>query len=59
MDGVVRYGGEEMSITISIGVSQTNKRMTTPEKLIRSADNTLQKAKTKGKNQVVSAGLSE
>lgn len=47
------------SVTISIGVSQTSKLITTPEKLIRSADNALYRAKAKGKNQVVLAGLSE
>lgn len=47
------------SVTVSIGVSQTSKLITTPDQLIRSADKALYKAKAKGKNQVVLAGLSE
>ena len=47
------------SITISIGVSQTSNLITTPEKLIRSADDALYKAKAKGKNQVVLAAISD
>ncbi|MDA3970291.1 MAG: GGDEF domain-containing protein [Desulfobulbaceae bacterium] len=48
----------DFSVTVSIGVSQTSKFITTPDKLIRYADNALYKAKAKGKNQVVLAGLS-
>jgi diguanylate cyclase (GGDEF)-like protein len=44
---------EDFFVTVSIGVSQTNQHIDTPEKLIHAADEALYKAKKKGKNQVI------
>jgi len=44
---------KEFFVTVSIGLSQTNRRIDTPDKLIHAADLALYKAKNKGKNKVI------
>ena len=44
---------KDFFVTVSIGLSQTNRRIDTPDKLINAADSALYKAKNKGKNQVI------
>jgi len=44
---------KEFFVTVSIGLSQTNRLTDTPGKLINAADVALYKAKNKGKNQVI------
>jgi len=44
---------KDFSVTVSIGLSQTNRLIDTPDKLIHAADLALYKAKNKGKNQVI------
>ena len=44
---------KDFSVTVSIGLSQTNRRIDTPDKLIHAADLALYKAKNKGKNKVI------
>ena len=46
-------------ITVSIGISQTSHLITTPQALIRSADDALYQAKSNGKNQVVLASIAD
>lgn len=46
---------KEFSVTVSIGISQANRKVNTPEKLIHAADTALYEAKNKGKNCVVVA----
>jgi diguanylate cyclase (GGDEF)-like protein len=40
-------------VTVSIGLSQTDQRIDTPDKLIHAGDEALYKAKNKGKNKVI------
>ena len=44
---------KEFFVTVSIGLSQTNRLTDTPGKLINAADVALYKAKNQGKNQVI------
>lgn len=44
---------KDFFVTVSIGLSQTNRLIDTPDKLIHAADLALYKAKNKGKNQVI------
>lgn len=44
---------KEVSVTISIGVAQSDSQNTTPEQVIKKADQALYRAKKKGRNQVV------
>lgn len=44
---------KDFFVTVSIGLSQTNRRIDTPDKLINAADSALYRAKNKGKNQVI------
>jgi diguanylate cyclase (GGDEF)-like protein len=44
---------KDFFVTVSIGLSQTNRLIDTPDKLIHTADLALYKAKNKGKNQVI------
>ena len=44
---------KDFSVTVSIGLSQTNRHIDTPDKLINAADSALYRAKNKGKNQVI------
>lgn len=46
-------GVKEISVTISIGVSEFNKQIKTPQNLYENADSALYQAKEKGRNQVV------
>jgi GGDEF domain-containing protein len=41
-----------VSVTISIGVAESNDKLTTPEDVIKAADKALYRAKNKGRNQV-------
>ena len=44
---------KDFFVTVSIGVSQTNQYINTPDKLIKASDVALYKAKNEGKNQVI------
>lgn len=44
---------KDFYVTVSIGLSQTNRRIDTQDKLINAADLALYEAKNKGKNQVI------
>lgn len=46
---------KRFTMTVSIGVSEIDQRVRSPEELIEVADNALYKAKAEGKNRVVSA----
>jgi diguanylate cyclase (GGDEF)-like protein len=48
-------GKTKLKITVSIGVASRDETKTTPEQVIRSADQALYKAKKGGRNQVCSA----
>lgn len=45
-----------VSVSVSIGVAEAGSRFQTPEEVIKAADTALYKAKSKGRNQVCSAG---
>ena len=45
-------GVEKVKVTVSIGVAGPGKRLTSPEKVLRAADNVLYKAKKAGRNRV-------
>ena len=45
---------KRIKITVSIGAAQSNKKINTPDAVIRSADKALYKAKKAGRNRVVS-----
>lgn len=49
-------GKTQLKITVSIGVASRHDKNTTPEQLIKAADQALYKAKKGGRNQVCSAG---
>ena len=51
-DSIFIHNNKELSITISIGVSQFPDNGLTLEELVRSADEMLYKAKREGKNRV-------
>jgi diguanylate cyclase (GGDEF)-like protein len=44
--------GRAVSVTISIGVAESDERLTTPEDVIQAADKALYRAKNRGRNQV-------
>ena len=48
-----RKGHKGINITVSIGVSSPNRRMATPEKVLKAADKILYKAKKAGRNRVM------
>lgn len=48
-----RGGGQEVPVTISIGVAQRNAKRGRPEAVMEAADQALYKAKEKGRNRVV------
>jgi diguanylate cyclase (GGDEF)-like protein len=48
-----RAGRKGISITVSIGVASPNRRMATPEKVLKAADRILYKAKKAGRNRVL------
>lgn len=50
---ITRAGRKGINITVSIGVASPNRRMTTPEKVIKAADRKLYKAKKAGRNRVL------
>jgi diguanylate cyclase (GGDEF)-like protein len=47
-----RAGRKGTNITVSIGVASPNRRLTSPEKVLKSADNVLYRAKKEGRNRV-------
>lgn len=49
----LKYHGEDVNITVSIGACQLTKDIPTKEILIEKADNALYKAKNQGRNQTV------
>jgi diguanylate cyclase (GGDEF)-like protein len=48
-----RAGRNGIHITVSIGVASPNRRMATPEKVLKAADKVLYKAKKAGRNRVL------
>jgi diguanylate cyclase (GGDEF)-like protein len=44
--------GRAVAVTISIGVAESDERLTTPEDVIQAADKALYRAKNRGRNQV-------
>lgn len=48
-----RSSKNEISVTVSIGVAEPSRRLSTPEQVIRAADKALYSAKNAGRNQVV------
>jgi len=46
-------GQRKVTVTVSIGVASPDKKLTTPEKVIRAADKILYKAKKAGRNRVL------
>ncbi len=50
---IKRTGRKGINITVSIGVASPNRRMTTPEKVLKAADRILYKAKKAGRNRVL------
>ena len=46
---------KEFSVTVSIGISQANRKVDAPDKLIHAADTALYQAKNKGKNRTIVA----
>jgi diguanylate cyclase (GGDEF)-like protein len=50
---IKRTGRKGINITVSIGVASSNRRMTTPEKVLKAADRILYKAKKAGRNRVL------
>jgi diguanylate cyclase (GGDEF)-like protein len=50
---IKRAGRKGINITVSIGVASPNRRMTTPEKVLKTADRILYKAKREGRNRVL------
>ncbi len=52
--GKISPGGRKgINITVSIGVASPNRRMATPEKVLKAADRVLYKAKKAGRNRVL------
>lgn len=49
----LKFHGEDVNITVSIGACQLTKDIPTKEILIEKADNALYKAKNQGRNQTV------
>ena len=47
------FGQNQDKVTVSIGVAEPSKRLTTPEKVLKSADRILYKAKKAGRNRVM------
>jgi two-component system cell cycle response regulator len=45
---------DDFSVTVSVGVSQTDSNINSSSQLIKTADEALYKAKSSGKNRVVS-----
>jgi len=50
-----RSDSDEISVTISIGVAETNTRLTSPEQVMAAADKALYRAKRAGRNRVETA----
>jgi diguanylate cyclase (GGDEF)-like protein len=50
---ITRAGRKGINITVSIGVASPNRRMATPEKVLKAADRILYKAKKAGRNRVL------
>jgi diguanylate cyclase (GGDEF)-like protein len=50
---ISRAGRKGINITVSIGVASPNRRMATPEKVLKAADRILYKAKKAGRNRVL------
>jgi diguanylate cyclase (GGDEF)-like protein len=50
---IKRTGRKGINVTVSIGVASPNRRMTTPEKVLKAADRILYKAKKAGRNRVL------
>jgi two-component system cell cycle response regulator len=53
-DMPVRYGGEEINCTISVGITEMTGKTSDAEHLLRLADKALYHAKHGGRNRVVS-----
>jgi len=47
------FGQKQDKVTVSIGVAEPNRKLTTPEKVLKSADRILYKAKKAGRNRVM------
>lgn len=47
------FGRKQAKVTVSIGVAAPDKKLTTPEKVLKSADKILYKAKKSGRNRVM------
>jgi diguanylate cyclase (GGDEF)-like protein len=48
----VRYGNEEVNVTISIGIAEINDRIGDTDELLKRADEAMYRAKESGKNRV-------
>ncbi len=51
-DARVRYGGNELRVTISAGVAECSPGDSSPDALVKAADNALYNAKRSGRNRV-------
>jgi diguanylate cyclase (GGDEF)-like protein len=47
------FGQKQAKVTVSIGVAAPNKKLTTPGKVLKSADKIMYKAKKAGRNRVM------